>query len=239
MKIKVIGSSSEGNCYLLQDAEGSTLILECGVKMQDIKKALGFSLAGVVGCIVTHEHKDHALAVKDMLKAGIKVYALPSVFARLRNKALAVELQPKQLHHIGNYDIRTLEANHDVPCLAYIIDNKEMGRMIFATDTFAFGYKVPNCSVMMLECNYADDILEENIEKHPDLLPMRKRLLTTHMELQTTKQVVKRYARDLDSVILIHLSDGNSDAVRFKREIESASGVPTHVASAGDEIILY
>jgi hypothetical protein len=59
------------------------------------------------------------------------------------------------------------------------------------------------------------------------------------MELQTTKQIVKRYAKDLDRVILIHLSDGNSDAVRFKREVESASGVPTHVASAGDEITLY
>lgn len=239
MLIKVIGSSSEGNCYLLQNGD-STLIIECGVKMSLIKKALNYNLKNVVGCIVTHEHKDHASSVADMMKCGIKVYALPDVFKRLHNKALAIEMQPKQLHHIGDYDIRTLKVNHDVPCLAYIIDHKNMGRLLFATDNFAFGYHVPNVKHLMIECNYADDILDKNIQNHPELAYMRKRLLTSHMELKETKMIAKHYAEEgLDDIILIHLSDGNSNAERFADEVRGVAGVPVYVADAGQEFELF
>ncbi|HEK4983663.1 TPA: MBL fold metallo-hydrolase, partial [Clostridioides difficile] len=59
MKIKVLGSSSRGNCYLLQ-LKNETLILECGVSYKEILKGLDFNLKSVVGCLVTHEHKDHS-----------------------------------------------------------------------------------------------------------------------------------------------------------------------------------
>ncbi|MDS2204199.1 MBL fold metallo-hydrolase, partial [Clostridioides difficile] len=39
MKIKVLGSSSKGNCYLLQ-LKNETLILECGVSYKEILKGL-------------------------------------------------------------------------------------------------------------------------------------------------------------------------------------------------------
>lgn len=238
MIIKVIGSSSEGNCYLLINGD-STLIIECGCKMSLIKKALNYNLKNVVGCIVTHEHKDHASSVAEMMKCGIKVYGLPTVFKRLRNKALAVDMRPKELHHIGDYDIRTLRVNHDVPCLAFIIDHKDMGRLLFATDNFAFGYNVPDVKHLMIECNYSDDILENNIQKNPELAYMRKRLLTSHMELKETKKVVKHYADGLSDVILIHLSDGNSDAQRFADEVRGVAGVPVYVADAGKEFELF
>ncbi|HEK4983654.1 TPA: MBL fold metallo-hydrolase, partial [Clostridioides difficile] len=60
--IKILGSSSRGNCYLLQ-LENETLILECGVSYKEILKGLDFSLENVVGCLVTHEHKDHSKAI--------------------------------------------------------------------------------------------------------------------------------------------------------------------------------
>jgi len=56
MKIKVLGSSSRGNCYLLQANNGETLIIEAGISLKDIKKGLDFNLKGVVGCLITHEH---------------------------------------------------------------------------------------------------------------------------------------------------------------------------------------
>ena len=73
MKIKVLGSSSKGNCYIIETAT-STLVLEAGIKFEEVKKNLKFNLDKVCGCLVTHEHKDHSKYVADFLKCGIKVF---------------------------------------------------------------------------------------------------------------------------------------------------------------------
>ena len=55
MILKVLGSSSKGNCYLLKSAK-DVLILEAGVTIKDIKIGLDFNFRDVVGCLITHEH---------------------------------------------------------------------------------------------------------------------------------------------------------------------------------------
>ena len=59
MVLKVLGSSSKGNGYIL-DSGSEALILECGVNLKEAKKALGFDVKKVAGCCVTHQHNDHA-----------------------------------------------------------------------------------------------------------------------------------------------------------------------------------
>jgi hypothetical protein len=53
--IKVVGSSSQGNAYIL-DCQNETLLLELGVSWKDIVKALNFNLSKVVGVCVSHAH---------------------------------------------------------------------------------------------------------------------------------------------------------------------------------------
>jgi Cft2 family RNA processing exonuclease len=55
MHLNVLGSSSRGNCYLLQTLTG-TLIIECGIKYMDIIQELNFNLQEVVGVLVSHQH---------------------------------------------------------------------------------------------------------------------------------------------------------------------------------------
>lgn len=59
MRLYVAGSSSSGNCYLLYD-EREILILECGVPFKNINGLPFFDLEKVVGCVISHEHCDHA-----------------------------------------------------------------------------------------------------------------------------------------------------------------------------------
>jgi phosphoribosyl 1,2-cyclic phosphodiesterase len=58
LKLTVLGSSSKGNCYLLE-YKNKVLILDAGVKFKEVQKALNFKLDKVVGVLVTHEHMDH------------------------------------------------------------------------------------------------------------------------------------------------------------------------------------
>lgn len=95
MKLKVLASGSSGNCYLLQ-LKNETLILECGIRYKQILEGLNFDLEKVVGCLVTHEHKDHSKAITDLNKSGIDVYASKGTFESLgiehhRAKVLQVD----------------------------------------------------------------------------------------------------------------------------------------------------
>ena len=73
-KIKVLGSSSQVNAYILE-CQNETLLLELGVSWKDIVKALNFDLSKIVACVVTHQHSDHAKSIKDAIKAGFPVYS--------------------------------------------------------------------------------------------------------------------------------------------------------------------
>ena len=55
MKLKVLATGSNGNCYLLK-SEKETLILDCGIPIKEIKRGLNFYLRRVSGVVVTHSH---------------------------------------------------------------------------------------------------------------------------------------------------------------------------------------
>ena len=100
-------------------------------------------------------------------------------------------------------------------------------------------YRLPKLNHIMLEANYADDILLQNIESGIVPHSMKDRLLHSHMEIETTKGILR--ANDLSEVsdiILVHLSGNNSDAERFRKEITAVSGKPTYIAKSGLEIDL-
>lgn len=235
MKLTVLGSSSHGNCYLFESSD-SVLVLEAGVPMQQVKRALHFDITKIVACIVSHRHKDHAGYVREFLKCGIRVLALDDVFNALdiKNRVFCKSIEPQHGYVVGDWKIIALRVVHDVPCVGYIIEHREMGKTLFITDTMMLEYRIAGIRHFMLECNYADDILQDNIDAGIELPSKRGRLLETHMELETTKQIIRdNDTSNLDDVILVHLSDNNSDAARFEREVRAVAGVPTYIADAG------
>lgn len=63
MKLKVIGSGSSGNAYILESENGEKLILEAGVKIMRYKEALNFDIKGIRACVVTHAHRRRPLKI--------------------------------------------------------------------------------------------------------------------------------------------------------------------------------
>lgn len=241
MRLKVLGSGSSGNCYILQN-EKEILVLECGLPYKTIQKGLNFNLSDVVGCLVSHEHKDHSRAVVDLLNNAVDVYSSEGTYEKLlvfhnyHTKVIKSECQFK----VGNFTIAPFETEHDaVEPLGFLIQHKDIGKLLFITDSYYCQYKFSGLSHIMIECNYSMDILQNNIDKgliHPALA---NRLLKSHFSLENVKGFLKE--TDLSSVrdiTFLHLSAGNSDAERFKEEIERLTGVPTYVADTGLEIEL-
>ncbi len=230
MKLTITGSSSKGNGYILQN-DSEALLIEAGVRLMETKKALGFNTAKVKGCIISHEHNDHAGYAKDYEEAGITLLALPEVIRakKLGRKAKAIE--PGKGYIFGNFRVLPFPVMHDVPCEGFLIEHPETGRILFFTDTYAMQYDFTGVTHWMIEANYADDILEKNIITGRIPQVMRKRLLTSHMSLQNAIGILRR--SDLSAtkdILLIHLSDGNSDQKRFREDVRNATGKRTMIA---------
>lgn len=235
MRMTCLGSGSAGNCYLFEAADG-VLMVEAGIRFIEVKKALRFKISGIVGCLISHEHKDHSKSLKDVIGCGIRVLALEDVFQSqgIANRAFCKSIEPMHGYKVGRFKVFAFPVVHDVPCVGFVIEHEEMGKLLFVTDTMMLEYRVPKLNHVMLEANYADDILQYNIDNGIVPFAMRDRLLHSHMELETAKDVIRANdMAEVNEVILIHLSGNNSDCGRFKREICEVSGKPTHIATAG------
>lgn len=240
MKLVTLGSSSAGNCYLLQ-GERETLIVECGIRPTHVKKALNFDFSAVVGAVVSHSHGDHSGYVKDFVKLGIPVLGLEHTHTakNVVFNHFAKTIVPGRGYKLGGFKIIPFELEHDVPCVGYHIEHPEMGRLLFVTDTCVMRYRFDNLNHILIEANYEDEILEDNIRRGSMPGIMRPRLLKSHLELDSAKAIL--LAQDLSNVhnvILLHLSGNNANARQFVAEITATMGVPVHVASRGFEMEL-
>ncbi|MFL0197316.1 MBL fold metallo-hydrolase [Clostridium sp. WILCCON 0269] len=242
MKLTVLGSGSAGNCYLLQNKD-ETLILDCGLPYKTILKGLDFNLMNVVGCLVTHSHKDHSKAINDLKNNGIYVYTsigtISTLNLKLNYRLFPIESE-KQIS-LDNFTVLPFETEHDaVEPLGFLIQHNDMGKLLFITDSYYCQYKFTGLNHIMIECNYSMDIVNENFEKgliHPAL---RNRLLKSHFSLDNVKEFLKTTdLTEVKDIVLLHLSDSNSNATQFKEEIERLTGKPTYIADKGLKIDLF
>lgn len=55
MQIEVLGSSSAGNAYIINDGKTS-LLLECGLPLRELQIKSDFRIAQMAGCLISHLH---------------------------------------------------------------------------------------------------------------------------------------------------------------------------------------
>lgn len=235
IEISPLASGSSGNCYHVTD--GSTpLLLECGISINNILRNLNFGVSSLAGCLISHGHNDHCKAVKNLMKFGINVYLSQGTVEEITGlepwRHRVNIIKAKQQFKIGSWTIMPFETEHDAKePVGFLFANTAGEKLLYATDTYYIRYRFRRLTHIMVECNYAADILRENVFTGVVPVEMKKRILRSHMSLETVKEFLK--ANDLSKVRgiwLLHLSDGNSDAERFKREIQELTGKEVYVA---------
>ena len=232
MELTVLGSSSTGNCYLLE-TEKEILIIEAGVNLREIKKAVNWSK--IVGAIVTHEHGDHSKSVMGLMRLGINVYSGPGTFKALKitkNVHRAKKMQAQIAYKIGEFNVFPFDVEHDAAQpFGFLIRHQECGTIVFITDTHYVKYKFPIINHLLIECNYSHEILDRNIEKGKVQILVRNRLLKNHLSLSTLKKFLKvNNIKKVQNIVLLHLSEGNSNAMQFKKEIKNLTGKKVYIA---------
>lgn len=218
--VKILGSNSKGNCYILE-GEKETLLLECGLPFKEILRGLEFKLDKVVGCLVTHEHKDHCKGIEKALGSAIDCYTSQGTIDALgASNTFLHSVEKNKIFKIGGFSIMPFDVHHDAnEPYGYLIKHQEMGLMLFATDTYYLDYKFSNLNHILIECNYDKNILEESGLDDS----VKARIIKSHFEINNVKDFLKANdLSDVRNIILLHLSESNSSD-NFLKEIDQVS----------------
>jgi len=238
MKLSVLGSSSSGNSYVLHN-ENEALIIECGIKPIEIKKTIGFDYAKINGIIVSHSDQDHIKFIDEYLNLGIDVYTSAGTIEETKTKS---NFSPIVCKHgsefrIGEFTVLPFDTQHDCKePLGFLINHPECGNVLFATDTYYLKYKFNELRHILIECNYSEEILQRNGVSNEFL---KNRTINSHMSYETCCSTL--IANDLSlvqNIVLIHLSDRNSDANMFRHGICELTNKNVYIADSGLEIEL-
>jgi len=227
MKLKVLGSESAGNCYLFEDTT-QCLIIEAGIRLQEVKKALNFNLGKIVGCLVSHSHGDHCKYAREYMNAGIDIY---TSYETIETSGLSGHRANRLfggVSNVGEFLITHFSVPHSVPTIGFLIKHPLSGSILFVTDAAYIPNRFNNLNHILIEANYEDTILTND------------RAVGKHMSLDTCLGfLLANDTRQVRNIILLHLSSRNSDSKMFIQSVQSvAPNASISIADKGLEVNL-
>lgn len=165
MKYEIIGSSSKGNCIIVE----GFLMLDCGVSYKSIKD----KLSKIKLIFISHSHSDHLNkktikqiaynypTIKFITSSVDVVKELALLKINYKNVFIPDELK---LYDLGIIKIRTERLYHDVPnyCLKWEYKGK---KGLYVVDTNRIDHiDAKNYDLYLIESNYKEDILQKHID---------------------------------------------------------------------------
>ncbi len=245
MELTVIGSSSEGNAYVLQNAS-EALLLEAGIGFsKKVLPVLDYDVSKVEGVLVTHEHGDHAGHLNDVLSYGLPVFMSAGTeegAKRYMNRTLyepAIIPGDRETGYkafqLGRFKVTPFPTQHDAKePVGFYIWHPETGGILFATDTFYIKNRFAGLNNILIECNYDQAKLEANLIAGRIDAERYRRVRRSHLSYNNCLKLLQ--ANDLSAVhniVLIHTSRDNGDGRAFREGVAIATRKVVSVAKPG------
>jgi phosphoribosyl 1,2-cyclic phosphodiesterase len=241
MIFKAHYSSSSGNLYVVVAANGHRLLIECGVTWKKLQKALKYDLTNIEGCLLTHDHQDHAKAAEDVLQAGIDLYASEGTLLALgvEKHRRAHILRDKHLQDVSvPFDVFPFAVHHDAKePLGFIVhdrSSKPEENLLFVTDTShitqRFGIAF---DIIAISASYDKDVLSGRVERQEINETLAKRLLVSHTEWRVAKRYVKEFCNlsKCREIHLLHASADNLDKQAVRKDFEDSFFITTFIGA--------
>ena len=224
MKVDVLASGSDGNCYALYESDGLTLgkviLLDCGISFGKTLDLINYKFPAAV--LVTHEHGDHSFAAKKFLGRGVEVYMTAGTA-----RALNLERHNLNLIKVGDkftvegFTITVLPSNHDAnEPVNFIVEDAD-DRLLYVTDTREVPYVTGKFTKILIEANHR----RRDVMLNPELPESVKlRILNSHLNIDQTVEFLK--ANPAEEIWLIHVSKDNGNVQAFAREVSERTNAP-------------
>jgi phosphoribosyl 1,2-cyclic phosphodiesterase len=224
MELKVIGTGSSGNAYILRHNK-RMLLLDCGTSVDSLYRGLGYDLGSLDGCLLSHNHADHSKSAAYLQSQYVKFGWN----------------EENKCQHFGDWAFIPFAVEHDVSNYAYIIQNRQAmeHKLAYITDTGYVRYNPQGISTYIIECNFIDELLKADTDRLQEEGERYLRSYEYHMSLKRLLSFLgKADLSKLVNVVLVHLSDRYSDEEVMIAEVKKLTGVQVYAAHAGDLINL-
>jgi phosphoribosyl 1,2-cyclic phosphodiesterase len=213
------------------EADGTTLLVDCGLNARELarrldRSATGVRLEDVQGVLCTHEHGDHASGVAALASAGLATYATQGT-ARALNLTGTVTVAAGASVTIAALEVVPVALPHDAAePVGFIVDDGH-GRAGFITDC---GRPAPEvaaafagCDVLVLETNYDHDLLRAG--PYPTALKRRIGGPLGHLSNVEAAELLTHMNRPRAQVlVLAHLSIENNKPRLARAAVERVLG---------------
>ncbi len=254
MKPICLASSSQGNCYIFEfniNGVPTRIMVECGIPKMKIYQGLnkeGIELSTIKACLITHLHKDHCVAAKDITRSGITLFASQETLNSIGCDGVPLKnLEPTKICD-GIYAM-PFEVEHDCPgAFGFVIKTKEEC-VIFVNDHKRWTCDLRNFKpdYVFIECNYfhktvyaqvgdLEKKLQDSLISHEEWvetktqLAQHKRNLNAHCSLHGTICGLRKLnLKNTKCIFLMHLSDRYANEYKMKNEVMQQTQILTLV----------
>lgn len=249
MKLTALGSSSAGNCFVMEFDMGEgkkpiSLMVECGFPYHSlVRKATecNVSLSDLDGCLITHCHKDHAASALELSKRGIQIYGTTGTL-----EALGLLGNAWTMHYgkptliVPGLKALAFPVKHDAPDPAGFVIKTKKETVMFAIDASSWLADLSDIApdYLFIEANYDSTLMAQeqfSLQKRANLLDMQRyrlneRIKRSHMSIdRCLGQISKINKTNLKTVFLTHLSDRMSAPSVWKVKVSALTGVPCYI----------
>jgi phosphoribosyl 1,2-cyclic phosphodiesterase len=198
-------------------------------KLQRKLYDLGYQFKDINGVFITHEHKDHFMAVPKMIEAGMDVYMSGGTAEATSSPEYMIHLLNNEQHLVaGTFTVLPFEVEHDaMEPMGFIFHSHYTNeRGLYLTDTMQVPPIVTSkINYWIIECNYSEDKLQNS--EYDEYL--KDRIRDSHMCFENLKVYMSLVdTSGAKKMVLVHLSDANSDEALFVDELQALLGVPVY-----------
>lgn len=233
LEARVLASSSAGNATVLEDGD-RRILLDAGLPYRELQVALEHRASSLDAVLVTHEHADHARAVRELLeRARVPVYATAGTWAALgpHPSRRARTIRPLEAEQLGAWAVLAFPVTHDAAEPVGYLVASPTGKALYLTDASSTRYRFRDVTIALIEANHDRAELERAVLEGRTEASLARRIRANHLSLNAAIDVLA--STNLDTVReihLLHLSNGHADALAFRDRVERATGVATFVA---------
>lgn len=206
MEIDCLGTGSTGNCYIIKDINGRAIILDCGIKFQDITHHETFpKFINIDFVFVSHSHSDHNRSINEFKKTGCEIISYET-------------LQPKvQTWKLGNWECITFPLPHNVPNWGIVIASEVTHEKLCYMTDFTSAPKVEGVDYWLYEVNYIERLIDQMIDEDKDLKHLG---FNNHNSLENAKSYFSSLKTRQKVIMCCHSSGNHAIKQVIKEELE-------------------
>lgn len=220
LKLKILGSSSKGNCFVLYDNDNN-LIIDCGCK-NTIEKV---DITKTMGILISHCHLDHCRDVRNIKEVyNDKFYSNKETLDTLpiidSQKCITEYKVPFE---INQFKIVPFKVYHDVPNNGYLIKHMPSGmKTLYIIDTSSVSnLHFKDIDVFIIEANHSYEWLLEKNEL--DVKDYRTYGNQGHLAVEDTIEfLLNNINHNTKKIILTHIASSCEEYLETKEKVELA-----------------